>query len=150
MAEHTTPADTDADPTEDGPDWRTRVRDVGASRIALYATLTALVAFYLSPLEAGLMTAFKSSEAFATSVPFVPPGPSGFSAEPWAIAFDVMKGALINSALLAVPAAIISALLGSLAAYGMTNLDWRGEIPIVLLFVAGIFIPYQAVLIPLS
>jgi glucose/mannose transport system permease protein len=152
MAEHTAPADTDedADPTEDEPEWRHRLQEAGGSRIALYATLVALVAFYLSPLEAGLMTAFKSSEAFATSVPFVPPGPSGFSVEPWAVAFDVMRGALINSVLLAVPAAIISALLGSLAAYGMTNLDWRGEIPIVLLFVAGIFIPYQAVLIPLS
>jgi glucose/mannose transport system permease protein len=130
--------------------FMSRVRDISASRIALYAVLVSLVGFYLIPLETGLMTAFKTAEAITQSVPFIPPGPEGFSLNAWEVAFREMGDALVNSIMLAVPAAILSALFGSFAAYGLTNLDWRGQIPIVLLFVAGIFIPYQSVLIPLS
>ncbi|TKX53049.1 carbohydrate ABC transporter permease, partial [Halorubrum sp. SP9] len=38
------------------------------------------------------------------------------------------------------------------AAYGLTQSDWkqRYKAPVLALFVAGIFIPYQAVLVPLS
>jgi glucose/mannose transport system permease protein len=127
-----------------------RLRSISASRIALYAVLVGLLGFYLAPLETGLMTAFKTTEAITRTVPFVPPAPEGFTLNSWEIAVRQMSDALINSVMLAVPAAILSAFFGSIAAYGLTNLDWRGQIPIVLLFVAGIFIPYQAVLIPLS
>jgi glucose/mannose transport system permease protein len=123
---------------------------VERSRIALYLVLMALVAFYLSPLEAGFMTAIKTQSEFATSVPFVPPSPDGFTLAPWQKAFDTLAPALLNSVMLAVPAAVLSALFGSVAAYGLTNLHWRGQVGIVALFIAGIFIPYQAVLIPLS
>lgn len=126
-----------------------RLRAVSKSRIALYTVLVGLLGFYLAPLETGLMTAFKTTEAVTRTVPFIPPV-EGFTLQPWQIAFREMSDALLNSLMLAVPAAILSAFFGSIAAYGLTNLDWRGQIPIVLLFVAGIFIPYQAVLIPLS
>ncbi|MFB6221587.1 MAG: carbohydrate ABC transporter permease [Halolamina sp.] len=125
-------------------------RDAPARRWALYTVLGALLAFFLSPLEAGLMTAFKTSEAFRTSVPIAPPGLDGFSIEPWLIASRTLGVHLFNSVLLAVPAAALSALFGSLAAYGLTGMNWRGQVGVVVLFVAGIFIPYQAVLIPLS
>ncbi|WP_276281806.1 carbohydrate ABC transporter permease [Halorussus caseinilyticus] len=126
------------------------VRDADGRRVALYAVLAGLVGFYLAPLEAGLMTAFKTTEAFNETVPFLPPFGGGFTFEPWQIAFDAMSNALINSLLLAVPATILSAGLGSIAAYGLTTIDWKYQMPIVALFVAGIFIPYQAVLVPLS
>lgn len=126
------------------------VRDADRSRVALYAVLVGLVAFYLAPLEAGLMTAFKTTDAFNRTVPFLPPIGGGFTTGPWEVAFDAMKGALINSVLLAVPAAVLSATLGSVAAYGLTTIDWKYQMPLVALFIAGIFIPYQAVLVPLS
>lgn len=145
--------DGDASPAEE----RSRVgrtvvatREAGPRRIALYAVLVAMTAFFLSPLEAGLMTAFKSTEAFQTTIPIAPPGLEGFSVDAWVTAFEVLWNHLINSVLLAVPAAVLSALLGSLAAYGLTSIEWRGQVGVVVLFVAGIFIPYQAVLIPLS
>ncbi|UPV74090.1 carbohydrate ABC transporter permease [Halorussus limi] len=134
------------------------VRDTDGRRAALYAVLLALVAFYLAPLEAGLMTAFKTTDAFNRTVPFLPPitfesglvAVEGFTVEPWRVAFDAMSGALINSLLLAVPATVLSATLGSIAAYGLTTIDWKYQTTLVALFIAGIFIPYQAVLVPLS
>ncbi|GGL56449.1 carbohydrate ABC transporter permease [Halocalculus aciditolerans] len=148
----TPPADADGEPTDDSERGRLAALTSGltAGRAALYALLAGLVVFYLSPLEAGLMTAFKTTDAFTHTAPIAPPGPGGFTTEPWKTAFATLKSGLINSVILAVPAAALSALFGSLAAYGLTNLKWRGQVPIVLLFVAGIFIPYQAVLVPLS
>jgi len=129
---------------------RTHLATTSRRRLALYAVFVLLAAFYLSPLEAGIMTSFKTNDAFAHTVPFMPPGPGGFTTSPWGTAFDTLLSGLENSIILAVPAAILSAFLGSIAAYGLTNLEWRGQVPVVLLFVAGIFIPYQAVLVPLS
>ncbi|RDZ44029.1 carbohydrate ABC transporter permease [Haloferax sp. Atlit-10N] len=119
-------------------------------RVALYATLVGLVVFYLSPLESGLMTALKTEAEFATSPPFVPPTVEGFTLEPFGVAIDTLSSAILNSIMLAVPATVLSALFGSFAAYGLTNFEWRGQLGVVALFIAGIFIPYQAVLIPLS
>ncbi|WP_254543935.1 carbohydrate ABC transporter permease [Halomarina pelagica] len=145
-------ASANVSPTDSGQDDDGNRRRLPGSkrRAALYVVLVGLLLFYLAPLEAGLMTAFKTTQEFQRSLPLVPPGPGGFTIEPWTVAVREMADALVNSLLLAVPATILSALLGSLAAYGLTNIDWRGQVGVVLLFVAGIFIPYQAVLIPLS
>ncbi|WP_134672511.1 carbohydrate ABC transporter permease [Halorussus marinus] len=143
-----------AGPTPESNTRRERLaraaRNADRTRIALYAVLGALVGFYLAPLEAGLMTAFKTTDAFNRSVPFLPPIAEGFTLEPWRVAFRELWNGLINSLLLAVPATVLSAGLGSIAAYGLTTIDWKYQMPIVALFVAGIFIPYQAVLVPLS
>jgi glucose/mannose transport system permease protein len=70
--------------------------------------------------------------------------------EPWQGAIDGLGQGLVNSVILVVPATILSGLLGSMAAFGLTTISWRGQIGIYILFVAGIFIPYQAVLVPLT
>ncbi len=131
--------------------------DLSPSRVALYAVLAAMVAFYLVPLESGLMTALKTNDAFFGSSPFAPPAPAGFTLAPlfeaWARLqgpLTNLNGALVNSLFMAVPATVLSALLGSLAAYGLTNLEWRGQTAVLFLFVAGMFVPYQSVLVPLT
>ncbi|MFB6167294.1 MAG: carbohydrate ABC transporter permease [Haloferacaceae archaeon] len=131
--------------------------DLDPSRVGLYVVLLAMVAFYLAPLESGLMTAFKTNEAFFSSTPFSPPSLSGATLQPWFDAWARLQGpltntngALFNSLLMAVPATMGSALLGSIAAYGLTNVDWRGQTVVLLLFVAGMFVPYQSVLVPLT
>ncbi|WP_129116529.1 carbohydrate ABC transporter permease [Halegenticoccus tardaugens] len=125
-------------------------RSLDLRRIGLYAALAAMVAFYLAPLETGLTTAFKTQDAFSGTTPFVPPPPSGFTVEPWVDAFSRLRVGLFNSLLFALPATILSAALGSIAAYGLTNVSWRGQVGVVVLFVAGIFVPYQSVLVPLT
>ncbi|MGM0449014.1 MAG: carbohydrate ABC transporter permease [Methanobacteriota archaeon] len=123
---------------------------IDTSRIALYAVLLAMVAFYLAPLESGLTTAFKTPDGFRATTPFAPPPVGEFTTSAWGTAFERLSTGLLNSALMAVPATVLSALFGSLAAYGLTNLRWRGQIAVLVLFVAGVFIPYQAVLVPLT
>ncbi|WP_290817574.1 carbohydrate ABC transporter permease [Halovivax sp.] len=126
-----------------------RIGSADRRRLSLYLLLIVLLALYLSPLWSGLTTAFKTAAEFATTTPLTPPGPAGFTAEPWFEAWGRLRFAMINSVLFVVPATILSAFLGSLAAYGLTKIDWRGQLAILLLFLAGVFIPYQSVLVPL-
>ena len=127
-----------------------RLGAIDRSRIGLYAVLLAMVAFYLAPLESGLVTAFKTQTGFTQTTPFAPPPPGEFTTAAWQVAFDRLREGLVNSLLMAVPATVLSALLGSLAAYGLTNLSWRGQLGVLVLFVSGVFLPYQSVLVPLT
>ncbi len=125
-------------------------------RVVLYVVLAGMAVFYLIPLETGVMTAITHPESYTGNTPYLPPleplvpGTGEFSLQPWGTALDGLGRGLVNSFLMVVPATILSGLLGSMAAYGLTNVDWRGQVGIYVLFVAGIFIPYQAVLVPLT
>ena len=56
---------------------------------------------------------------------------------------------LINSFLITIPATLASALLGSVNGYILTKWRFRGADTVFILLLFGMFIPYQAVLIPL-
>jgi len=131
-------------------DPRERATGVGLRRVALYATLVAMVGFYMVPIETGLMTSLKTSQAVTGTAPYLPPGPGGFTLEKWTTAFEGLSRGLVNSLVMAVPATVLSAAIGSLTAYGITKAEWRGQSLVLALLVAGIFIPYQSVLVPLS
>jgi glucose/mannose transport system permease protein len=140
---------TTARDTESGVGTESRFEGLDFGRVGLYTVLLSLIAFYLSPLWSGFMTAFKTRTGFVQTSPLTPPTPAWFTVEPWQLAFATLQGGLINSVLFVVPATLLSALLGSLAAYGLTKLSWRGQIGILVLFLAGVFLPYQSVLVPL-
>ena len=56
---------------------------------------------------------------------------------------------LINSALIAFPAMLISTFVGSLAAYPLSQLKFKGDTAVYFLLLAGMYVPCQTVLIPL-
>ena len=124
------------------------VDDLTPRRVALYAVLVGMIGFYLLPLMSGLMTSFKAT-IVGTQAPYLPPAPEQFTLLKWEEAFEVLRRGMLNSLILTIPATIVSATLGSIAAYGLTNVDWRGQVGLYALFLAGIFIPYQSVLVPL-
>lgn len=121
-------------------------------RIGLSIVVMFFFAFFISPIWTGIVTSFKTTGAVTATAPFVPPGVEGFTLEKWTTAIDYLSTGLINSLLMSVPATVASVFLGSTAAYGLTLVDWhrRTQFAILLLFIFGIFIPYQAVLVPLS
>jgi glucose/mannose transport system permease protein len=125
-------------------------------RIAIYGILIGMTMFYLIPIETGVMTSIIDPTSYTGSFPYLPPleplvgGTGEFSLQPWQGALDGLSQGLVNSVILVVPATIFSGLLGSMAAFGLTTISWRGQVGIYALFVAGIFIPYQAVLVPLT
>ncbi|WP_247000531.1 carbohydrate ABC transporter permease [Halosolutus gelatinilyticus] len=125
------------------------IEGIGLRTIGLYATLLGLIAFYLIPIESGLVTSIKTSEALRETWPFLPPGLSGITFEKWQVAYEFLAPGMVNSLLFTIPSTILCAIFGSMAAYGLTLVKWRGQIAVLALFIAGIFVPYQAVIVPL-
>lgn len=121
---------------------------VPSVRAVLSWTAIGIAMVFLLPLESGIMTAFKTQSGYLNSLPFIPP--TEITLSPWFEAWDVLSDEFLNSLAFAIPATILSAVFGSLAAHGLTNAKWRGQVAMFALFVAGTFIPIQSVLVPVS
>jgi len=119
-------------------------------RAGLYAGLFAIAVLYLLPLWSAVATSLKTVTGFANTAPFVPPGFEQFTLDAWSSAWETLNPSIINSAMFVIPATIIVPILGSLAAFGLTITNWRGQLALYTLFIAGIFVPLQSVLVPLS
>lgn len=126
------------------------VEDWNLQRIGQYVLVIVFIGFFLAPLQTGLVTAFKTNEAVARTIPLMPPFGDQFTLGNLQFALQELSGAFFNSLFMAIPATIGSVLLGSMAAYGLTMVNWRYQMVMLVLFLIGIFVPYQAVLVPLA
>jgi glucose/mannose transport system permease protein len=124
--------------------------EINIYRVVLYLSIFFFTVFFLAPIETGFMTALKTDGAVTRTVPFLPPGPEGFTLGNWVRGFELLLRGLINSFIMTIPATVLCLFFGSTAAYGLTLLEWRGQLAVFVLFLIGVFIPYQAVLVPLS
>lgn len=126
------------------------VEDVNLKRVGQYTVVVLFLGFFLVPLVTGIMTALKTDGAVARSLPFAPPVGAQFTLANITDAFRQLSSAFVNSLLMAIPATIINVLLASMAAFGLTMVRWRGQVALLSLFLVGVFVPYQAVLVPLA
>jgi glucose/mannose transport system permease protein len=112
-----------------------------------YLTLFALACFFLLPVYALLVTALKAPAE--VSVVRMWQWPSTFSLENFEIVWPKLRDGFANSLMMALPASIISSMLG--AANGFVLSKWRfpGADVVFPLILFGMFIPYQAILIPM-
>ena len=117
------------------------------TRLLLLLPLAAMAAFYLLPIYVLLITGLKSFAEVDLSKMWRLP--SGFHLDSFRAAFDALRPHFRNSLLMAIPAATISSVLGSLNGYVLSKWRFRGANVIFTLFLFGMFIPYQSVLIPL-
>jgi glucose/mannose transport system permease protein len=124
-------------------------------RVLIYAILLGFVILYLLPVYVLLVTGLKSLAE--VSLERMWDLPRGFSLESFRAAWlgderaaiQGLADNFLNSVLLAVPATLISALLGSLNGYVLTKWRFRGAGLLFPAILFGMFIPYQAILIPL-
>jgi len=116
-------------------------------RLSLYILLVLLAFMFMLPLWTCFTTSFKTVEDVIYTVPMEPP--LSPTTEPLIMAFDIMVRPLLNSFTFTLAAMILSCLLGSINGYILTKIRFKGSNTVFLLFTIGIFIPYQAVLIPL-
>lgn len=126
-----------------------------AGRIGLYAVLLLLAAFFLLPLAVMLLTSLRSPEDFQNaSIIAFPREISGYA---WKKAWSEacigtrcigLRAFYLNSILIVVPAAIMSTALGAINGFALARWRVPGAKAILILIVFGIFIPYQAILIP--
>lgn len=123
--------------------------NVQRKHVAAFLLAASFLVYFLSPLYTALTTAFKTKTGVLTTLPTSLPGPH-FTIETWLSAWEVIAPSLVNSLVMTIPAMFFSAVLGSLAAYGLTMVNWRGQVMMVVLFTMALFLPRQAILVPLS
>jgi len=112
-----------------------------------YLALFGFACFFLMPVYALLVTALKSPSE--VSVVRMWQWPDTLSLDNFRIVWPKLREGFANSVMMAVPASMISSLLG--AANGFVLSKWRfpGADFVFSLILFGMFIPYQAVLIPM-
>jgi glucose/mannose transport system permease protein len=65
------------------------------------------------------------------------------------VAWDRLRPNLINSFLITIPATIVSSLFGSVNGYVLSKIRFKGSNIAFVFILLGMYIPYQAVLVPL-
>ncbi|MBM2850126.1 MAG: conserved rane protein of unknown function, partial [Anaerolineales bacterium] len=124
-------------------------------RLLIYVVLFLAAAFFLLPVYVLLITGLKSFQEVNLATMWAwPQSPSLASfAKAWngsqVEGFRGLSGSFWNSVSLAVPATLLSALLGSINGYILAKWKFRGSDVLFPLMLFGMFIPYQSILIPL-
>jgi glucose/mannose transport system permease protein len=115
--------------------------------VGKYAALFFFACFFLLPVYVLVVTGFK--EPANANLVQMWELPRTLSIDTFVKVWPDIKGGFVNSFALAIPASVISALLG--AANGFVLSKWRfpGADFVFPLILFGMFIPYQAILIPL-
>ena len=122
-------------------------RTLSPGRIGLYALLITLAAFYLIPVYVAINTSLKTFEEVSRTSAFDLVRVLSFAS--YLEAFTGLQKGLFNSLAMAIPATVISSLLGSLNGYVLAKWKFRGADTIFPAVLFGMFIPYQSILIPL-
>jgi glucose/mannose transport system permease protein len=132
-----------------------RPRPIRPSRVVVYAVLVLFALFYLMPVYVLLVTGLKSFTE--VSLDRMWDLPQSFSLDSFRDAWfgneqsaiRGLAGNFYNTILLTVPATLISAMLGSMNGYILAKWKFPGADVLFPLILFGMFIPYQAILIPL-
>jgi len=126
-------------------------------RWILFALLGVFALFYLMPLFVMLTTSLKSLEEIRTGDLIALPREVTFDA--WRTAWsgactgiqcEGVKPFFWNSMTIAIPAVLISTLLGAVNGYIIAQWRFKGSNTIFSLMLFGCFIPFQVVLLPMA
>ena len=122
-------------------------RKVTPGSVFLYGTLVVLSLFFLMPAYMAVVTALKLPADI--SLPSAWELPVTFNWASFSDAIKLLKPNFINSLILTVCATAGSTILGSLNGYVFSKWKFKGSEVVFTLFLFGMFIPYQVILIPL-
>mgnify|MGYP003673138164 FL=1 len=126
-------------------------------RLVLYILLSLFALFYLMPLFVMITTSLKSLDEIRTGDLVSLPREVTFDA--WSTAWssactgiqcEGMRPYFLNSLLIAIPAVIISTLVGALNGYVVAQWRFKGANIFFALMLFGCFIPFQVVLLPMA
>lgn len=120
---------------------------VSRRRAWVYIPLTFMALFYLLPMFIMLNTGFKSFDEVSLATMWQLP--SSLSFDNFIAAWDALAPNLWNSLIIVIPAATISSMLGAINGFVLSRWKFKGAGVVFALLLFGMFIPYQAVLIPL-
>lgn len=129
-----------------GPVGRNRPRALGV-RAVRYGLILGFVLMVLMPAYVLFVTSFKGLGDATPARAWLLP--TEWRLEGWQRAWEVLSPALLRTFALVIPAAAISAMLGAMNGFVLAR--WRFPMAdlVFTLLLFGMFIPYQAVMIPL-
>lgn len=116
-------------------------------RVIFYAIMLASVLLYLLPFWGTVTTSFKTAEDALTTNPLA--FPDEISMDAYVDSFDELRDSLITSVIITLGGAFGSMALGSVCAYGLSKYRFKFDSLFFLLLSAAIYLPYQAILVPL-
>ncbi len=120
---------------------------VVTARTVRYGLLVLFVIVVFIPVYVLLVTSLKpASETGVTNAWSLP---DAWTTESWKLAWESLSPSLWRTFTLAIPASIIAAVLGSLNGFVLSRWRFPYADLVFTLFLFGMFIPYQAVMIPL-
>jgi glucose/mannose transport system permease protein len=132
-------------------------RPFSFGRAAIYALLVLVALYYLAPLYVMLTTSFKTlDEVRSGNLLAFPLSPTGAAwAKAWSgactgVRCDGLAPFFWNSVYMAVPAVLISTLIGSLNGYVLAHWRFRGSEILFTGLMVGCFIPFQVVILPMA
>jgi glucose/mannose transport system permease protein len=118
-----------------------------AGRFVVYFLLIAATLFFLMPVYVMVINGLKDKSYMTLSDMWKLPLYLNGGGFPYA--WDVLSPNLWASLRMVIPATIFSSLLGAVNGYLLSKWKFRGSDVIFTLILFGMFIPYQAILIPL-
>lgn len=114
---------------------------------AIYLVLIAFCLFYLMPFYVMFITGLKPyADVNVTRMWELP---KGIYLGSFVDAWKLVAPNFYNTMLITIPAALISSFIGSLNGYVFAKWRFPGSDTIFILFLVGMFLPYQGILIPL-
>ncbi|MFB2532138.1 carbohydrate ABC transporter permease [Paracoccus sp. p4-l81] len=126
-------------------------------RWGLYAVLFLFVLYYLLPLFVMVTTSLKSLEEIRTGSLVALPREVTFDAwgKAWSgactgLQCEGLRPYFWNSVVMAIPAVLLSTLIGAMNGYVIAQWRFRGANLIFALMLFGCFIPFQVVLLPMA
>lgn len=126
-------------------------------RFLLYVILLAFVLYYLLPLFVMITTSLKSLEEIRTGS--LVSLPRNVTFEAWGTAWssactgiqcEGLRPFFWNSIFIAIPAVLVSTLIGALNGYVVAQWRFKGANIIFALMLFGCFIPFQVILLPMA
>jgi len=125
-----------------GADGTTRL-----SRSIKYLILLLFLLFVLIPVYVVVVGSFKTSSDTTAAAQWNLP--QVWTLDPWRKSWDVLQPYMVRSLSLAIPAAIISSMIGSVNGFVLARWRFPGANIVFAFILFGMFIPYQAVMLPL-
>ena len=113
-----------------------------------YIALTILFVIAALPIYIMVVNSVKGITGVTQSAAFLPPTHLNFGA--WGPTWKVLREPMQRTLFFVVQSSIISAIIGSINGFVFAKWKFKGSTFIFTLFLFGMFIPYQAIMIPLT
>ncbi|OYN96225.1 ABC transporter permease [Enemella evansiae] len=115
--------------------------------VAQFVTLAVLTVFFMAPIYIMVSAALKPSSQASADQMWQLPSALDFAGpmEAW----SRLAPNFMNSLILAIPATLISSLIGAAVGYVFSKFRFRGDRVLFAALMVGMFIPYQVVLVPM-